>query len=290
MVHSQCHHGSVSVIGVPPGDLPQLFGLERRRLLELLATLEAADWARETPCPGWSVLGLVSHLVNGDLGMLSRHRDDFLGTRPPTGADESEFIEWLDDLMQQWVTATRGLSPRVSIGLLAWSGPQIVQHFADQDPMARTAHVQWAGTEPAPVWLNQVRELSEFWIHRQQLLDALGRDPDLRSDVLGPVFDGLRWAYPYRLAGLKRPAGSTVTIDISGPVTTTWHLVVSDEGWAFSETPGQELAAISMSTDEAWRLLTNNLYPERQAALRTSGDSALLNVVRHTRAILGAPK
>jgi hypothetical protein len=135
-----------------------------------------------------------------------------------------------------------------------------------------------------------VRELSEFWIHRQQLLDALGRDPDLRSDVLGPVFDGLRWAYPYRLAGLKRPAGSTVTIDISGPVTTTWHLVVSDEGWAFSETPGQELAAISMSTDEAWRLLTNNLYPERQAALRTSGDSALLNVVRHTRAILGAPK
>ncbi len=280
----------MAVVGGPPGDISKLFGLERGRLLDLLGSLEPTDWSRETPCPGWTVLGLVSHLVSGDLGMLSRHRDNYLGTQPPDGADEPEFIEWLNELMQEWVSATRGLSPRVAIGLLTWSGPQMVEHFAAQDPMDRTAHVQWAGTEPSPIWLNQVRELSEFWIHRQQILNALDRESDLRSDVLGPVFDGLRWAYPYRLASQMRPPGDTVTIDISGPVAATWHVVVSELGWNFAEVPGNEVATITLSTDEAWRLLTNNLSPERQAALRTSGDSVLLEVLRHTRAIIGSPK
>ena len=280
----------MEVVGGPPGDIPALFGLERGRLLDLLNSLEPTDWPRETPCPGWSVLGLVSHLVNGDLGVLSRDRDHYLGTRSPDGADESEFIEWLDVLMQEWVSAARGLSPRVAIGLLSWSGPQVVQHFAAQDQMARTAHVRWAGPEPSPVWLNQLRELSEFWIHRQQLLDALNREPDLRSDALGPVIDGLRWAYPYRLTSQKRPLGDTVTIDISGPVPATWHMVASEQGWNFAEVAGNQVATIAMSTDEAWRLLTNNLSPERQASLTTSGDSVLLEVLRNTRAIIGSPK
>jgi uncharacterized protein (TIGR03083 family) len=280
----------MTVTGAPPGDVSRLFGIERERLLDLLTSLDPTEWLRETPCPGWSVLGLVSHLVNGDLGMLSRHRDQYLGARPPEGDDESEFIEWLDALMQEWVSATRGLSPRVATSLLAWSGPQMVEHFAAEDPMARTAQVQWAGPEPSPTWLNQVRELSEFWIHRQQLLEALDRESDLRGDILGPVLDGLRWAYPYRLATQKRAPGDTVTIDISGPVAATWHLVASQRGWSFAPVPGNQVASMAMSTGEAWRLLTNNLSPARQVALRTSGDSALLEVLRNTRAILGTPK
>jgi uncharacterized protein (TIGR03083 family) len=280
----------MAVVGGPPGDISHLFGIERKRLLDLLTSLEPTDWLRETPCPGWSVLGLVSHLVNGDLGMLSRNRDNYLGTRPHDDADESEFIEWLDELMQEWVSATRGLSPRVAIGLLAWGGPQMVEHFAAQDPMELTAHVQWAGTEVSPIWLNQVRELSEFWIHRQQVLDALGREPDLRGDILGPVFEGLRWAYPYRLASQVRSPGDTVTIDVSGPVAATWHLIASEQGWNFVEVPGSQVATLSMNTDQAWRLLTNNLSPERRAALGTSGDSSLVEVLLHTRAILGSPK
>jgi uncharacterized protein (TIGR03083 family) len=131
----------MAVVGDPPGDLPRLFGLERERLLELLTSLEPTDWYRETPCPGWSVLGLASHLVNGELGELSRHRDDFVGTWPPDGNDEFEFIEWIDNLHQEWVWATRGLSPRIAMSLLAWSGPQMVDHFAAQDPMERMAYV-----------------------------------------------------------------------------------------------------------------------------------------------------
>jgi uncharacterized protein (TIGR03083 family) len=278
------------VTGGPPGDISRLFGLERQRLLELLGSLEPADWARETPCPGWSILGLVTHLVNGDLGMLSRHRDDYLGAQPPADAGEAEFIAWIDDLMQDWVWAARVLSPRVALALLSWSGPQMVEYFAGEDVMARTAQVQWAGTDASPIWLNQLRELSEFWIHRQQLLEALGREPDLRADILEPVFEGLRWAYPFRLDGQVRSPGDTVTIGVTGPVSTQWHLVATEQGWDFADAPVRQVAALTMSSDEAWRLLTNNLSPQRQRALQTSGDPELLKVICQTRAILGRPK
>jgi hypothetical protein len=86
------------------------------------------------------------------------------------------------------------------------------------------------------------------------------------------------------------PPGNTVTIESSGPVTETWHLVSSEQGWEFSAVPGPLVATMAMSTDEAWRLLTNILSPERQVALRTSGDPVVVDVLRSTRSILGIPK
>jgi hypothetical protein len=38
---------------------------------------------------------------------------------------------------------------------------------------AATVSVSWAGPDPVPAWLDQARELSEYWIHRQQILQAL---------------------------------------------------------------------------------------------------------------------
>jgi hypothetical protein len=54
----------------PPRDYAGLFAVERDRLTELLASLQAPDWERPSPCPGWTVLGLCCHLVGDDLGLL----------------------------------------------------------------------------------------------------------------------------------------------------------------------------------------------------------------------------
>lgn len=279
----------MSGTGDPPGDLGGLFLLERSRLLELLASLEQADWELATPCPAWTVRGLACHLLADDLGIVSRQRDGHFGARPPEGSDEAAFIAWLDELTQAWVTAARVLSPRVIVDLLAWSGPQVAAVFAVQDPFAPESHVEWAGSDAVANWLHQCRELSESWIHRQQLLDALGRANDLRPDLLAPVLDGLRWAYPYRLAHLRRPRGATLTIEISGAAPVVWSLVSSGERWEFAAQPGDEVARASLSDDEAWRLLTNNLAPDRQATLSLSDDAEVLDVVRRTRAIIGEP-
>jgi hypothetical protein len=141
------------------------------------------------------------------------------------------------------------------------------------------------------VWLDQLRELSEQWIHRQQLLQALGQPSDLRADIAGPVLDGLRWAYPYRLSTLTIPEGQTVSITVSGPISRAWHLVAGHAGWRFTSTPASTtVAAMTMTTEQAWRLLTNNLPPSEQADIVAFGDPALLTILRQTRAIIGIPK
>ena len=141
-----------------------------------------------------------------------------------------------------------------------------------------------------PVWLNQARELSEYWIHRQQLLDALGRSNDLRPDLLAPVLDALRWAYPYRLAAVEGADGDAVSIEICGPVEVSWHLVRREAIWDFEEIGRTGRATIRLSTKQAWRLLTNNLDSVERQNLRTSGDPKFVDAVLATRAIIGMPK
>ncbi|HJY02453.1 MAG TPA: maleylpyruvate isomerase N-terminal domain-containing protein [Streptosporangiaceae bacterium] len=274
----------------PPGDYAGLFAVERDRLTELLAGLQAADWERPSPCPGWTVLGLGCHLVGDDLGLLARNRDGFLGTPAPAGS-EAEFAAWLDELQAEWVRAARRLSPRLVTDLLRWAGPQITVMFASEDVRAHTASVSWAGPDLVPAWLGQARELSEYWIHRQQILQALGRPSDLRADLAGPVLDGLRWAYPYRLAGAAAQPGDTVSISVTGPLARTWHLVAAETGWQFGDQPGPRLVgSLAMNAEQAWRLLTNNMPTAGQADLTVSGDDAITAILLRTRAIIGAPK
>jgi len=211
----------MAVTGDPPGDVARLFAEERAHLIDALSALRSSDWPKPTPCPQWTILPLACHLLGDDFSLLARHRDQHLGTVAPLGSDEPAFIAWLDDLQMGWVQAARRLSPRLVVELLAWTAPQVVDLFQSQDPLALSGHVSWAG--PVPVWLDHARELSEYWIHRQQL--RLGR-----------------------LVG--------------------------------------ELA---MSTDEAWRLLTNNLPVYDAARLKLSGDDAIVDVLRRTRSIIGTP-
>jgi uncharacterized protein (TIGR03083 family) len=274
----------------PPADYAALFVTERERLSELLSGLTGEAWERPTPCPGWSVLGLCCHLLGGDFGLLARHRDGYHGTPGPASATEAEFAAWLDELQAEWVRAARRLSPPLVTDLLRWLGPQIAGTFRREDPRARTASVSWAGPGPVPAWLDQVRELSEYCIHRQQILQALGRPSDLRGDLAGPVLDGLRWAYPYRLGRAPAQPGDTVTIAVTGPVARTWKLVAGTAGWDYRDRAGPRVAAsLTMNTEQAWRLLTNNLPAAGQAHLAASGSTAITGILLQTRAIIGTP-
>jgi uncharacterized protein (TIGR03083 family) len=273
----------------PPADAVALFAREREELLEFLRSLAADDWARPSPCPGWSVLGLATHLVGDDLSLLARHRDGYLGTLPPGGATADEFIDWLDELQREWVRAARRLSPRLVVELLGWAGPQVAEALRAEDPRAVTADVSWAGEAPVPVWVDHVREVSEYWIHRQQLRWAIGLDTDLDPATLGPVLDAFSWAYPYRLAGLGA-VGDAVTIEVVGAVERRWTLVASATGWRFAAaSDGPVVGAMRLDADVAWRLLTNNLPADQHDALDVTGAAPIVRALVQTRAIIGTP-
>jgi uncharacterized protein (TIGR03083 family) len=271
-------------------DLPHLFALERSRLLDLLADIEAEDWLLSTPCPGWSVLGLCCHLLGDDLGWLARQRDGHHGTVPPM-LDALGFAAWLDRVQDEWVQATRRLSPRLVVGLLEWTGSQVVEAMGKQDPSAPHGSVSWASSEPVPVWLDQIREVSEQWIHRQQLRQALDLPTDLRADLAAPVLDGLRWAYPHQLAAVNAAAGATVTVAIRGPLERSWHFVNTSGGWRDRAEPASPtIAVLDLESEQAWRLLTNNLAEEDQGQIRVDGDPAVVGILLRTRAMIGIPK
>jgi uncharacterized protein (TIGR03083 family) len=275
----------------PPAEVIPLFAVEREKLLDLLSSLTESEWYRPTACPEWTVLGLACHLLGGDFGLLARHRDRHYGTSPPEGATELEFIAWLDDMQMEWVRAAQRLSPRVVVDLLAWSGPQVIETLRSEDPSAVSAQVSWAGPQPVPVWLDHLRELSEYWIHRQQLLEAIDRPNDLDPATLGPILLAMRWAYPYRLGRVPAAPGDTVRITITGPVAETWFLVSDADDWDFRSEAGRPtVATLTVTADHAWRLLSNNLPADAHNDLELTGDPAIIDVLRDTRAIIGEPK
>ncbi|MGO9341182.1 MAG: maleylpyruvate isomerase N-terminal domain-containing protein [Acidimicrobiales bacterium] len=268
-----------------------LFTEERQALLALLGGLGTDDWTRPTACPGWSVLDLSCHLLGADLGLLARQRDAHFGTTPPVDSigDEAAFTTWLDALQDAWVGATRRLSPRIVVDLLGWTGPQVVELLSAQDPAERAATVSWASSDLVPRWLDHARELSEQWIHRQQLEDAVGRPADLSCRTASAVLDALRWAYPYRLSAFSAPDGDTVDITVTGPIERRWLLQYCDLAWRFVDDAGSHVVArANMSATEAWRLLTNNLPEAEQRCLDITGDPIVVEIVLKARAIIGA--
>lgn len=50
-----------------PVDAVPLFPKERAALLGLLSALDAAAWANQTSCPGWSLKDIAAHLLTGIL-------------------------------------------------------------------------------------------------------------------------------------------------------------------------------------------------------------------------------
>lgn len=281
----------------PPFDVADARRAERARLLELLRGVRADGWSRPTRCPGWSVLDLVVHLVGDDLAALSWHRDGHRGAGPPDAADEAGFIDWLDELQDQWVRAGRRMSARVAIELLGWLDGPTADLVASDDLTAVDAHVSWAGSTPVPRWLDHARDLTEYWLHRQQLLDALGLPADNDPVVVGRVLDILRWALPRGLRSVSVPVGSAVLVELHDLGPTRWTLQLGNDGWAFPREPSEPsepseahvVASCRCSAEQAWRLLTNNLEPAHHGHPAVSGDAHVLAALLRTRAIIGHP-
>ena len=141
-------------------------------LIELLSGLSDDDWDKPTVCTRWSVKDIATHLLGGQLGILSRKRDRYLFSGSPIkGWDD--LVALINELNDVWVRAASRLSPPLLCDLLRHSGDQVCDYFKTLDPYAVGDPVDWAGPEPAPVWLDLAREYTEWWHHQQQIRDAV---------------------------------------------------------------------------------------------------------------------
>ncbi len=270
-----------------PIDTIQLFPAVRGELIALLRGLTAADWARPAT-PKWTVKDVALHLLGGEIGILSRRRDAF----PPPGANiESwaDLVALINQLNDDWLRATRRISPRVLCDLLEFTAPQAEEYFASLDPHALGVPVDWAGPGPAPVWLDVAREYTERWHHQQQIRDAVGKPGLKERRYFAPVLDAFVRGLPWTYRDVAVPDGTTVQFTISGEAGGVWCLRREGGAWKLYVSSAEKAsAAVTLDPEDAWRLFTKGRSKEevRQRA-RLKGDPRLAEQALEMISIIG---
>jgi uncharacterized protein (TIGR03083 family) len=271
----------------PPIDTRPLFPLDRGEFIVLLQSLDAGDWQRPTVCPGWRVHDVVAHVVHDYIRKLSGTRDSHAAPGPLPGEDLPVFLHRVN---QEFVDVALRWSPRVLVDLLGHLGAQLDKLWASLDLDRQGEAVSWAAPGvPAPVWLDVAREYTEYWVHQQQVRDAVGRPGANSEQLTAPVIDTFVRAIPHALRDISAEPGAGLHIRVTGPGGGSWTIRRRDATWAVHHgSPAQPAAAlVQLSSDGLWRVATRGIPVEtarEQAAV--SGDQALGSAALNLVAII----
>lgn len=262
----------------PPVLVAGLFPGEREGLLAVLASLSAGEWETLTACAGWSVHDVALHLLGGDIGIIASRRDGYR-RRDTVGLDLSrwdDLVAFIDAQNDAWVQAARRISPRLLTEFLHMTGKAISALFASLDPYVRGVPVNWAGTAPAPVWLDTAREYTERWHHQQHIRDAVGQPGLTERQWLAPVLETFVRALPHTLRAVDAPEGTALRLVVTGEAGGAWRAVRDRGGWMLADDTGAADATVTMDQDTAWRRWTDGLSrTEVLARTRIEGDARL---------------
>ncbi|HZM85346.1 MAG TPA: maleylpyruvate isomerase N-terminal domain-containing protein [Blastocatellia bacterium] len=253
-----------------------LFPEVHESLLVLLSGLSPQDWHRPTVCARWSVKDIATHLLGGQLGILSRKRDGYAFSGSPI-IEWNDLVTLINELNDVWVRAASRLSPRLLCDLLALSGDEVCAYFKSLDPYAIGSPVDWAGPDPAPVWLDLAREYTEWWHHQQQIRDAVGKPGLKEPRFFSPVLDAFVRALPHTYRHVEAKDGTVVALTISGDSGGRWILVRENEDWRlYTDAATAAAAEIAIDQEIAWRLFTKGVSPDKALSEATLFGDQLL--------------
>jgi uncharacterized protein (TIGR03083 family) len=228
-------------------------------LLDLLAGLSDEEWDAPTICPGWSVKDLAGHLLGDDVGMLSRRRDAYRRGNAAFAGWE-DLVAFINRQNAEWVETTRRLSPRLLCDMLRLTGAQVSAFFQSLDPYALGGPVDWAGPDPAPIWLDLAREYTERWHHQQQIRDAVGKPGLTEPRYLAPALDAFVRALPHTYRGVDAASQTLVALTITGAAGRTWFLLREHSAWQlYLDITRAPDAQVTLDQDTAWRLFTKGI-------------------------------
>ncbi|MGY4992181.1 maleylpyruvate isomerase family mycothiol-dependent enzyme [Streptomyces sp. 900105245] len=247
---------------------------------EMVQSLPDGEWNRRTPCPGWSVRDIVSHVIGMDCEMLgdprpihSLPRDLFHVT-----TDHQRYTEIQVDVRRHHT------APEMTAELeytVIRRNRQLRNESRDPGTMVRGP----LGTE---VTLEQAYRMRAFdvWVHEQDLRAALGRPGGLDSPGAHVARDLLLEALPKVVAkDADAPRSSAVVVDVHGPVEFLRTVRVDIQGRGTLETAPALGPAVALTLDwETYvRLACGRISPESAAdRVKTEGDPDLAAaILRH---------
>jgi uncharacterized protein (TIGR03083 family) len=275
--------------GTEPILCSQIIRQVDQHLIELLTSLDAAEWDLPTITPQWSVRDVAAHLLDTALRKLSRGRDkcrvDSVNVR-----SHQDVITLVNRLNHEGVTVNRRLSPKVLTQLMQLVCNQTADFYESLDPFAPAAiGVSWAGEMTSLVWFDNARELTERWHHQEQIRLATNRPGIMTSLLYHPVLDTFLRGLPHAYRDVTAADNTALLVEISGDCGGQWCLVRSHDTWSFtSDLPSAIVSHIMIPQSIAWRLFTKGIDRESaRAKVTMTGDKTLAEHVLQLVAIVG---
>ena len=229
------------------------------------------DWERPTDCPGWTVKDHLSHLIG---------TERFLQGLPSATADPGErpYVKnFIGEANEREVEARRGVP-----------GPEVLEELEELVELRLTtlragddayfAQEQMTPTGPGTMLdFLQLRVLDN-WIHEQDVRRAVGRPGHLSGGPAEHTIDRLLRGVPM-VVGKRAaaPEGSTVVLELTGPVERTVGVVVEGGRARFVEpVPTSPAAGLSMDSETFVVLAAGREDAQARAGrLTLEGDDAL---------------
>lgn len=230
-------------------------------LIMLLSDKSEEAWRTITPCSGWTVHDVALHLLDGDVGMLSRGRDGFHASLIKVDG-WSELVRLLNDKNESWVRAARGMSPPVVVDLLRHLGDQVAEYLASLDMFQLGSRVSWAGRGPAAKWLDIARGYTERWLHQQHIREAVGARLLLEPKFYRPVLTTFAYSLPRAYEGVPASNGILIRFTVTGDSGGDWYILKESDDWQLQvshETPVDSIAAITVRPEDAWKAFTKGI-------------------------------
>ncbi|ANH92497.1 hypothetical protein A8713_16135 [Streptomyces sp. SAT1] len=240
---------------------------------ELVQPLVEGEWNRRTPCPGWSVRDIVSHVIGMDC--------EALGDPRPIHALPRDLFHVTNEhqrYMEMQVDVRRHHTAPEMTSELEYT---VIRRNRQLRNESRDPGAKVRGPLGADITLEESMRYRAFdiWVHEQDLRAALGRPGDLDSPGAYVARDHLLGALPEVVAvRADAPRSSAIVFDVHGPVEFLRTIRVDIQGRGTLETAPAlgPAAALSLDWETYVRLACGRTTPEAVAdRVKTEGDPEL---------------
>jgi uncharacterized protein (TIGR03083 family) len=255
-----------------------LFPKLDQKLIELLKSLSPEDWSRPTVAKLWTIKDIATHLLDGNIRMLSIARDNFFGETPGKFSSYQDLVDFLNRLNADWVKATKRMSPSVLVELLEITGKEFSTFVAQLDPFKKAMFsVAWAGEEVSLNWFHIAREYTEKWHHQQQIREAVNKQGIMSREFYYPLIDTFMQALPHTYRQVNGTPGQAIQITVTSEAGGDWFLYCAGSGWILQkDRPAQTDSTVTIDPDTAWKLFTKALTgSEAEKKINFMGDQSL---------------
>lgn len=247
---------------------------------ELVQPLAEAEWNRRTPCPGWSVRDVVSHVLGLDSEMLGDPRP--IHTLPRdlfhVTNDHQRYTEMQVDVRRHHT------APEMTSELEY----MIIRRNRQLRNESRDPGTKVRGPLSTELTLEEAmrRHAFDVWAHEQDLRTALGRPGNLDSPGAHVARDVLLDELPAVVAErADAPRSSAVVFDVHGPVEFLRTIRVDIQGRGTLETAPAlgPAATLTMDWETYFRLACGRVSLQASAdRIKTEGDPDLTDaILRH---------